>query len=272
MKKEIKIRQYDRYDCASACVASVCAYYGLRLPLLRIREACGTTQDGTTLQGIIDACGKLGLDAVGLQAKEKRLLDLRDAAKPVIMHLKKKNGWLHYVVLYGMDADRAEVMDPEDGRMHRIPLQELEEEWSGFIVAASPSPMFRKGDHSTPVAARFRELFLHYKKELLLVLTGSAAFIAATLSTSVFLQKVIDDILDVTADTAVLGKTAGKDAAEDKPTYVSLLGLDQSRTMAQNEINKALEALGQIELLSEDYQGKTQRLAEIARYILSRDH
>lgn len=84
--------------------------------------------------------------------------------------------------------------------------------------------------------------------------------------------QVIDDILDVTADTKVLGKTAGKDAAEDKPTYVSLLGLDQSRAMAQNEINKALEALEQIEQLSEEYQGKTQRLAEIARYILSRDH
>lgn len=84
--------------------------------------------------------------------------------------------------------------------------------------------------------------------------------------------QVIDDILDVTADTKVLGKTAGKDAAEDKPTYVSLLGLDQSRAMAQDEINKALEALKQIELLSEDYRGKTQRLSEIARYILSRDH
>lgn len=84
--------------------------------------------------------------------------------------------------------------------------------------------------------------------------------------------QVIDDILDVTADTKVLGKTAGKDAAEDKPTYVSLLGLDQSRAMAQDEINKALEALEQIELLSEDYRGKTQRLSEIARYILSRDH
>ena len=84
--------------------------------------------------------------------------------------------------------------------------------------------------------------------------------------------QVIDDILDVTADTKVLGKTAGKDAAEDKPTYVSLLGLDQSRAMAQDEINKALNALEQIELLSEDYRGKTQRLSEIARYILSRDH
>ena len=84
--------------------------------------------------------------------------------------------------------------------------------------------------------------------------------------------QVIDDILDVTADTAVLGKTAGKDAAEDKPTYVSILGLDQSRTMAQNEINRALEALKSIEELSEVYQGKTKRLEDIARYILSRDH
>src|SRR5204863_9199583 len=39
--------------------------------------------------------------------------------------------------------------------------------------------------------------------------------------------QVIDDILDVTADSAVLGKTAGKDAAQAKPTYVSLLGLDR---------------------------------------------
>ena len=84
--------------------------------------------------------------------------------------------------------------------------------------------------------------------------------------------QVIDDILDVTADTAVLGKTAGKDAAEDKPTYVSILGLNQSRIMAQNEINRALEALKSIEELSEIYQGKTTRLEEIARYILSRDH
>ena len=38
--------------------------------------------------------------------------------------------------------------------------------------------------------------------------------------------QVVDDILDVTQDSATLGKTAGKDAAHDKPTYVSLLGLE----------------------------------------------
>lgn len=195
MKKEIKVRQHDKSDCAAACVASICAYYGLRMPLMRIREACGTGPDGTTLQGIIDACGSLGLDAAGLRAKEKHIGDLTGAAKPVIMHLQKKNGWLHYVVLYGLDSSTATVMDPEDGVLHKMDPGALEEEWSGFIVAVSPSPMFRKGDHGTRVLSRFRELLFYYKKEMGMVLAGSAAFIAATLSTSLFLQRIIDDIL-----------------------------------------------------------------------------
>jgi farnesyl diphosphate synthase len=46
--------------------------------------------------------------------------------------------------------------------------------------------------------------------------------------------QVVDDILDVTADSATLGKTAGKDAAQDKPTYVSLLGLERAGAYARN--------------------------------------
>ena len=55
--------------------------------------------------------------------------------------------------------------------------------------------------------------------------------------------QVVDDILDVTADSATLGKTAGKDAAQDKPTYVSLLGLDASRAYAQDLLSQAHAAL-----------------------------
>ena len=55
--------------------------------------------------------------------------------------------------------------------------------------------------------------------------------------------QVVDDILDVTADSATLGKTAGKDADNDKPTYVSLLGLERSRQHAQELLVKALAAL-----------------------------
>ena len=55
--------------------------------------------------------------------------------------------------------------------------------------------------------------------------------------------QVVDDILDVTADSATLGKTAGKDAEQDKPTYVSILGLERSRAYAQELHRQALAAL-----------------------------
>src|ERR1700754_1572669 len=45
--------------------------------------------------------------------------------------------------------------------------------------------------------------------------------------------QVVDDILDVTEDTATLGKTAGKDVAANKPTYVSILGMDASRSLVR---------------------------------------
>ncbi len=55
--------------------------------------------------------------------------------------------------------------------------------------------------------------------------------------------QVVDDILDVTADSTTLGKTAGKDALAQKPTYVSVLGLARSREFAQELLSDALAAL-----------------------------
>jgi farnesyl diphosphate synthase len=55
--------------------------------------------------------------------------------------------------------------------------------------------------------------------------------------------QVVDDVLDVTSDSATLGKTAGKDAAADKPTYVALLGLSQAQALATQLHAESLSAL-----------------------------
>ena len=78
--------------------------------------------------------------------------------------------------------------------------------------------------------------------------------------------QVVDDILDVTADSATLGKTAGKDAAHDKPTYVSLMGLERSQAYARQLLAQALAALDDSGL--ED----TQALRALARMVVDRDH
>ena len=55
--------------------------------------------------------------------------------------------------------------------------------------------------------------------------------------------QVVDDVLDVTQDSGVLGKTAGKDSEQNKPTYVRLLGLDRARRYARELRAQAHEAL-----------------------------
>ncbi|NCX40212.1 MAG: polyprenyl synthetase family protein [Burkholderiaceae bacterium] len=57
--------------------------------------------------------------------------------------------------------------------------------------------------------------------------------------------QVVDDILDATADSATLGKTAGKDAAQDKPTYVTLKGLDYANKLAKELKGRALDSLNE---------------------------
>jgi len=75
--------------------------------------------------------------------------------------------------------------------------------------------------------------------------------------------QVVDDVLDCEADTATLGKTAGKDADNDKPTYVSLLGIQGARDMAQRLHREALETLA-------EFGEAAQRLRELADFIVLR--
>ena len=78
--------------------------------------------------------------------------------------------------------------------------------------------------------------------------------------------QVVDDILDVTADAAALGKTVGKDAANDKPTYVSLLGLDGARVEAAQLADKAQQALRESGLIN------TAALEAVADWVLQRQN
>jgi farnesyl diphosphate synthase len=75
--------------------------------------------------------------------------------------------------------------------------------------------------------------------------------------------QVVDDVLDQESSTATLGKTVGKDAANNKPTYVSALGLARAKALAEElrgDAHDALSALG----------GAARRLADLADFIVLR--
>ncbi len=81
--------------------------------------------------------------------------------------------------------------------------------------------------------------------------------------------QVVDDILDVTADSATLGKTAGKDAAQDKPTFISLMGLEASKKYAQELLSRALSSLDALQVCG---LNNTHALRALADMLVNRPY
>lgn len=77
--------------------------------------------------------------------------------------------------------------------------------------------------------------------------------------------QVIDDVLDCEADTATLGKTAGKDADNDKPTYVKLMGLEAARSYAHKLVAEAVALL-------EPFGDRALRLRQLAEFAVARKY
>jgi farnesyl diphosphate synthase len=75
--------------------------------------------------------------------------------------------------------------------------------------------------------------------------------------------QVMDDVLDAEADTATLGKTAGKDAAQGKATYLTQMSVKEARSYARELVDDALNAI-------EPFGELSRRLGEIARFIIER--
>ncbi len=77
--------------------------------------------------------------------------------------------------------------------------------------------------------------------------------------------QIIDDILDCTADQAILGKPVGSDEKNEKTTFVSLYGIEKARTIAKDMTEKALQVLDQI-------GGDTAVLKNLTEYLLKRNY
>ncbi|RPJ48958.1 MAG: polyprenyl synthetase family protein [Betaproteobacteria bacterium] len=75
--------------------------------------------------------------------------------------------------------------------------------------------------------------------------------------------QVVDDVLDAEAPTATLGKTAGKDAEQGKPTYVSAMGIVQAKALARDLREQALRAIA-------PFGDRGARLAQLADFIVLR--
>ncbi|MGD9556821.1 MAG: peptidase domain-containing ABC transporter [Mangrovibacterium sp.] len=188
----IKIKQHDITDCGAACLASVSAFYNLKIPISRIRQWAGTDKKGTNAWGLIKAAEKLGFSAKGVKGEIEAL---HEVPLPAIAHVVIKKILQHYVVVYKFTKGYVEIMDPADGQIHRKTREEFAEEWTGVLILLAPDQGFVAHNERVPVLTRFRFLLRPHRRILLQALVGAVVYTLLGLSTSVYIQKITDFVL-----------------------------------------------------------------------------
>ena len=188
----LKIKQRDITDCGAACLASVASFYKLKLPVARIRQIAGTDKKGTNVLGLIEAAENIGFLAKGVRGEWESLFKV---PKPVIAHIIKDKTLHHYVVLVKTTERYIEIMDPADGGIHKLKHDEFKNQWTGVLILLVPGEKFIPGNQKISIFTRFLKLIKPNLGILLQALVGAMAFSVLGLGVSVYLGKLVDNVL-----------------------------------------------------------------------------
>ncbi|HEX9512497.1 MAG TPA: peptidase domain-containing ABC transporter [Puia sp.] len=191
LPKQGKVKQRDVTDCGAACLASVAAYYGLQIPVARIRQYAHTDSKGTNVLGLVRAAEKLGFQAKGVRGPFDALFE---TPQPAIAHIVRGQ-WHHYVVLYRTSRKYILIMDPAQGAYQRQTHEEFKKEWSGVLVLLTPDEGFAAGNAKSSHFARFWSLLKPHRSVSLQALFGAMVYTILGLATSIYVQKIVDNVL-----------------------------------------------------------------------------
>ena len=190
--RNIRIKQRDITDCGAACLASIARYYHHNIPVSRIRQYAGTDKKGTNVLGLIEAAEKMGFQAKGAKGHSESLAKI---PLPAIAHLVLKDGLHHYVVIYKAKVSKIFYMDPADGLLHKVTIDKFQESWSGVIVLMLPDQNFISNDRQKSTLRKCWELIRPHRFIMIQALIGAVIYTILGLSTSIYLQKIIDHVL-----------------------------------------------------------------------------
>jgi len=191
----IKVKQRDITDCGAACLASVASHYKLEMPVARIRQIAGTDTKGTNVLGMVKAAEQLGFSSKGVKGNQDSLGKI---PLPTIAHIivERDNVQLHhYVVIYKVNDKQLTYMDPGDGNLHTFTIEEFMKQWTGVLILLIPNDDFVEKNEKVSNFKRFLFLLAPHKSTLTQSLIGAILYTVLGLSTSIYIQKITDNVL-----------------------------------------------------------------------------
>lgn len=190
-RRKLKVKQRDSSDCGAACLASVAAFYNLRIPVSKIRQYASTDTKGTNIKGLLEAAEQLGFSAKGVKGDVDSLSKI---PLPAIAHIETNSPRDHYVVIYKVSKNKVQFMDPGSGKIFRVTTQDFLTSWTKVLVILIPGETFEEGNDVHSVWKRFYFLAKPHRSILIQAFFGAIVVTILGLTPAIFLQKIVDHV------------------------------------------------------------------------------
>jgi len=189
--RKISIRQRDQSDCGPACIASVLSFYGLKVPVARIRQEAGTDREGTSMWGMIKVLEHFNFESKGLKGSTEHLSRL---PLPFIAHIKHLDGMQHYVCIYKVSPRGLRIMDPAEGSIRLWDRTEFDKKWSGAVIALVRGINKPEIELESNQKTKLLRLLYPVWKPLVQAMISAMVYTILGLSTSLYIGKLTDHV------------------------------------------------------------------------------
>jgi len=181
------ILQLEAAECGAASLAMVLSFFGLRLPLVELRYACGVSRDGSKASSLLKAARYYGLGAKGLKAEPEHLKNL---TPPMIAFVN----FNHFLVIEGFKGSKVLLNDPAVG--HRsVTHAEFDAMFTGVVLTFKPDENFKKGNSRPSI---WRSLYTRskgFRSAVSYVFLASLALVIPGILIPLFSRVFVDQIL-----------------------------------------------------------------------------
>lgn len=188
------IKQHDARDCGAACLSTICLYFGLKVPLVKMREALQVDKNGTSLYALTKTAPTFGLQAEALQGSWEDLLqdiEKGNVEYPFIANVIVDDNFFHYVVVNNVKNNIVQIFDPSKGKK-KIKISEFVDQWTGFLVTFKKKESFAKDNLGKGRFYKYFIIISKQKRRFLISIILSLCIALASITVSLIYQQIID--------------------------------------------------------------------------------
>jgi len=191
--KNCFVKQHDATDCAAACLAMVCLYYGKETTITKLRDKMGTDLKGTNLIGLSSCADELGFVSQAVRVDKEGLKSKFQL--PAIANIVTKEGFSHFVVLFKITKNYVIVGDPGDS-LKKERFEDFYERFTGVLLLIKPTEDFStKDDKQNTIFHRYVKILKPQWKLFVYAIIASFIMTLLGIISSLVNNVIYDEVL-----------------------------------------------------------------------------